>query len=224
MMRPEAPAHHAAHRGARQPERGGEIDRDDLVPVLVLHAHEKIVAGDAGIVDQNIDVPHGGFGGRHQLLDLGRVGQIAGQHMDAAAQLAGQRVERSSRVPEMATVAPLACSACAIAPPMPPVAPVTSAVLPVRSNISVSPSRLGRLRGKRPRASSSKQSTSSGVPTDVPTAPSAMRLTRPLSTLPAPISKNRVTPCCRHIGHAFAPAHGAGDLLDQPAARSRPDR
>src|SRR5579863_91083 len=33
-----------------------------------------------------------------------------------------------------------------------------------------------------------------GPPTEIPTAPSAMRLTRPLNTLPAPISKNRVTP------------------------------
>src|SRR5580698_5607275 len=35
---------------------------------------------------------------------------------------------------------------------------------------------------------------SPGPPTEIPMAPSAMRLTRPLSTLPAPISKNRVTP------------------------------
>ena len=35
---------------------------------------------------------------------------------------------------------------------------------------------------------------SPGPPTETPTAPSAMRLTSPLSTLPAPISKNRVTP------------------------------
>ena len=39
--------------------------------------------------------------------------------------------------PEIATVAPWACNLRAIAPPMPPVAPVTSAVLPVRSNITV---------------------------------------------------------------------------------------
>ena len=45
-----------------------------------------------------------------------------------------------------------------------------------------------------------------------------MRLTSPLSTLPAPISKNRVTPCACHVGHRLAPAHGAGDLLDQAAA------
>src|ERR1700744_6245041 len=33
-----------------------------------------------------------------------------------------------------------------------------------------------------------------GAPTEIPTAPSAIRFTNPLSTLPAPISKNRVTP------------------------------
>ena len=45
-----------------------------------------------------------------------------------------------------------------------------------------------------------------------------MRLTRPVSTLPAPISTSRVTPARGHGGDAFAPAHRAGDLLDQPAA------
>src|SRR3982074_92653 len=38
------------------------------------------------------------------------------------------------------------------------------------------------------------EAISFGPLTETPTAPSAMRLTSPLSTLPAPISKNRVTP------------------------------
>ena len=122
-------------RGARQAEGRGQVDRDHLVPVLVLQLHEQIVAGDAGIVDQDVELAHRRFRLRHQCFDRVLVGEVARQHMDALAELAGELLERSRRVPDSATVAPCACSARAIAPPMPPVAPVTSAVLPVRSNM-----------------------------------------------------------------------------------------
>src|SRR3546814_12927386 len=41
--------------------------------------------------------------------------------------------------PETASRAPCAASACAIADPIPPEAPVTRAVMPVRSNMEISP-------------------------------------------------------------------------------------
>ena len=135
MTRPEAPAHHGPHRRAGEPEGGGQIDRDDGIPVLVAQLHEQIVPVDAGIGDQDVELFHFGFGVGHQLLDRVLVGEIARQHMHAGAEFGGERIERLRRVPESATVAPCACSARAISPPMPPLAPVTSAVLPVRSNI-----------------------------------------------------------------------------------------
>ena len=52
------------------------------------------------------------------------------------AEFAGERFERSTFVPESATVAPCACRARAMAPPIAPLAPVTSARLPVSSNIA----------------------------------------------------------------------------------------
>src|SRR3546814_6851734 len=45
----------------------------------------------------------------------------------------------SSDLPETASRAPCAASACAIADPIPPEAPVTRAVMPVRSNMEISP-------------------------------------------------------------------------------------
>ena len=141
-----APAllHHAAQHGARQAEGGGEIDRDDLIPLVVLHAHEEIVARDAGIVDENVDRrAERGLGRLGQRLDRVLVAEIAGRDeaRDCRVRPSGAS-SASARVPDRTTVAPCACSAFAIAPPMPPEAPVTSAVLPVRSNIIVSSQRL----------------------------------------------------------------------------------
>src|SRR5690606_17257419 len=36
-------------------EHAGQVGVDDRRPVLVLHAHEQVVAGDAGVVDQDAD-------------------------------------------------------------------------------------------------------------------------------------------------------------------------
>ena len=116
--------------------------------------------------------------------------RLHGRTWTRSPNLAGERVQHLTPRPEIATVAPWACSAWAIALPMPPVAPVTSAFLPVRSNITFSPLRLSALRpshlwrppdrsGLRPRCRSLRR---------------LIRLTSPLSTLPAPISKKRVTP------------------------------
>ena len=59
---------------------------------------------------------------------------------------------------------------------------------------------------------------SAGWPTLIAVAPSAMRLTRPASTLPVPTSMKRVTPCGVHEGDALAPADGPGHLLDEGGA------
>ena len=87
-----------------------------VVPVLVLHPHDQIVAGDAGIVDQDVELrpapPR-----RPRPAHRPRAGSArsAGSDVGALAELAGQRRRAPrSRVPESATVAPCACSALAI--------------------------------------------------------------------------------------------------------------
>ena len=64
MMRPSAALHHAADRRPRQPEAGREIHVEHRLPILVLHAHRQHVAGDAGIVDEDVDLAHRGLGRR----------------------------------------------------------------------------------------------------------------------------------------------------------------
>ena len=127
MIRPKRRFHHAAHGGPRQPEGGGKIDLEHVCPILILHAHGEIVAGDPGIVDQNVDAAHGGFGRGDRAFPRSRVGEIGRQEMRPLAELARKPVEHLGAVPDSATVAPWAWSARAIAAPMPPVAPVTSA-------------------------------------------------------------------------------------------------
>ena len=73
--------------GARKAEGGGEIDRDDLIPLLVLHAHEEIVAGDAGIVDQDVDAGScRRFRRLGQTFDGCDIGKIGGRDEGARTQ------------------------------------------------------------------------------------------------------------------------------------------
>ena len=59
-----------------------------------LHAHEEVVAGDAGVVDQDVDRRGRRLGGRDQRLDRGLVRQVAGHDMGALAEFGGQGIER----------------------------------------------------------------------------------------------------------------------------------
>src|SRR5688500_19665900 len=49
---------------------------EHLRPVLILHAHCQAVAGDAGIVDEDVERAHGGLGSRHELFHLFRLAEI----------------------------------------------------------------------------------------------------------------------------------------------------
>ena len=65
--------HHAAHDQLGQPEHRLEIGVDDRIPLVVLHAHRQVVAGDAGIVDQDRH-------GAEALLDLADHGLAGSRH------------------------------------------------------------------------------------------------------------------------------------------------
>src|SRR3569623_715341 len=139
--------------------------------------------------------------------------KLQGSTCTRSPSLAANSSSTAWRVPEIATVAPCACSACAIAPPMPPVAPVTSALLPVRSNIEKTP--LGLL--------GSGQCVLGGgdvVRTAHGNADRAVRdaLDEPGQHLAGADLEEAGDALAGHSGDRFAPAHRAGDLLDQTAA------
>ena len=86
--------HHALEARAGETEGGGEIDGEHRVPFGVLHAHEQIVARDAGVVDEDVEPAHRRFGGGDQRLDRGGVAEVAGQHVSALAEFGRERLER----------------------------------------------------------------------------------------------------------------------------------
>ena len=92
--------HHAAQHRAGQMECRRQVDGQHLVPFLVLHAHEEIVARHAGVVHEDIEPAQRGFRRRDQLVDRIEVGEVARQHgMVAAADLALGILERGDTRP-----------------------------------------------------------------------------------------------------------------------------
>ena len=87
-------AQHAAQGRADEPEPRGEVDVEHRLPVLVAHPHRQPVAGDAGIVDKDVDLTERGLALAHQTLGLVGLGEIGVQDMDALAELAGERLQR----------------------------------------------------------------------------------------------------------------------------------
>ena len=65
--------------------RGSQIGLQDGVPVGALHAHDELIAGDAGVVDQDIDLAELGDGGLDGGLDLLFVGDIESEGRGFAA-------------------------------------------------------------------------------------------------------------------------------------------
>jgi len=94
---------------ARQAEHRRQVHFDDVIPILVAHANEQAILGDAGVVDEDIDAFQLGFSLFTERFDFSAVGKVGRENLDAA-----------------------------ISSPMPPVAPVTRALRPVRSNMSYS--------------------------------------------------------------------------------------
>src|SRR5262245_58554159 len=108
--------------------------------------------------------------------------------------------------PEMATVAPCLWSARAMPPPMPPVTPVTSAVLSLSSNMGTS------LRERRQRRLDILRRTHRGCLEARRDA-----LGEPRQHLARADLVDGGDAVGGHARHALAPAHGAGDLLDEAA-------
>src|SRR6478736_4591498 len=75
---PATLADHPGRRAAGAAEGTGEVGVDDGVELLVAHAHEQRVAGDAGIRDEHLDrTAEDLLGGRERRVDGGRVGDLA---------------------------------------------------------------------------------------------------------------------------------------------------
>src|SRR5665213_18129 len=90
---PEAAAAHAVDHQPAHVEARGQIGRDHLAPLLGRHAVQHVVAGDAGVVDQDLDRAESGL----DLLHAGRAGREVG-NVEFERGDAGLRGERLGRV------------------------------------------------------------------------------------------------------------------------------
>ena len=127
---------HRPHRRLRQREGRGQVGRDHRVPVVALHPHQQLIAGDAGVADDDVEPAVPLDDRRRQLLERRRVGDV-----DADAP---RRARRSSAIAATVSGGVVAArrghhdralrrrAARAIARPMPRDAPVTSATFPVQ--------------------------------------------------------------------------------------------
>ena len=84
--------------GRRAPdgvERAGEVGVEHGAPVLVGHAHDEAVAGDAGVVHEDLDRPERALDLGERGVDRVGVGDV-GLHRD---RLAARRLDRGLRSP-----------------------------------------------------------------------------------------------------------------------------
>ena len=125
---------HAGHDRARADEGAVEVDAHHLAPFLDLGLPGLGVdAGDAGVVDEDIDASEALDGGVAGLGDRGGLRHVAGDRVDrspsALAVFCASAMSRS----QIATRAPEATKRSAMALPKPWAPPVTTAVRPSRS-------------------------------------------------------------------------------------------
>ena len=84
-MRPNFARAHPFDDGARAVEAGGKVGPDDVVPVVVRHPVHGAVAGDAGVVDQDVDGAEVGFDLRHAIPDRLEIADVELVDPDAGA-------------------------------------------------------------------------------------------------------------------------------------------
>jgi len=57
-------------------EQRGQVGRDDGIPAILFQLGEHAVTGDAGVVDQDVDLAAGGFGFGNHLLAVFEDGNV----------------------------------------------------------------------------------------------------------------------------------------------------
>ena len=174
-------AHHGARGGAHQHEGRGEVDGDDVVPLIVLHHHEQVVLGEAGVVDEDVEPAELGDRLVDQLGHLRLVAEVAGADVHARAELGGQLLELVDLAPGDGDRRPLLVQRAGDA-----AADAAGCAGDQRRLV-------GEIEHVRPllhfvSSADSTASISCGVPTETALSVGTMRLASPASTLPEPIS------------------------------------
>ena len=139
------------HRAAGQIGRD-EIDLDDAPPDIGLELPQRrIAAGDAGIVDEDVDLAGVADKRVDGLADRRLVGDVDDRGVDTAAPLSAAAALSSAAASTShnTTAAPEASIFCAAAKPMPRAPPVMMAVRPLRSMVFMSAAHIRSFPRKR---------------------------------------------------------------------------
>ena len=127
MIRPPAGLHHRPGGGAGEEERAAQVDVDHRVPLLVLHADDHVVAGDAGIVDQDVQPTPQLDDLVDHLVDAVAMGHVAGDRLGRCRRRRWMAATVSARLSALmsmqATLAPAAARIDGDAPAQSPAGP-----------------------------------------------------------------------------------------------------
>ena len=220
MMRPKRRRIMRVDRGAGQAEGRGQVDRRSPHPnPRPSIAQNRLSRVMPALATRISSWPIASSAAGTSASTAAGSARLQGSTWTRLAQLAGERVERLAARAGDGTVAPWPCRAWAIAPPMPPVAPVTerrlAGQIEHRRCLLYAQASADGLRSidRRRRRRSRCRST-----------PSAMRLTSPLSTLPAPISTERADAGLRHVRRPTRASAPCRSPARPGGGGSRPDR
>ncbi len=157
------------HQRATDEIRRDEIDLDDVPPDLRRKLPERrIAAGDAGIVDENVDLAALAQRCLDRARDRGFVGDVDRGGVNAACRLFNAAAASSSAAASTShnsTAAPDASMRLAMAKPMPRAPPVTIAVRFLKSMVFISRPFRGT---PRPGGGRSRAKQRVGVNTNLP--------------------------------------------------------
>ena len=141
MIRPQPRSFHRPGQGAAQDHGGGQVQRQDVVPVGVGHPVDRRDDVDAGVVDEDVDRAEGRCASTASRSTAARSARSAASQAPRAvvpSRIAARPASSSSGCRAAITTSAPACGQRrAKACPRPLLPPVTRAVRPVRSNRSL---------------------------------------------------------------------------------------
>ena len=213
-MRPAPLLQHGLERGLGAEEDAGQVGGQHLLPLLVLHPQEQVVAGDPGVVDEVVDPAVGRQDVRHRRLDRGR-----GRPRRGRAPRPGPRPPRSPPPPRASLAASRAprttCAPSAASASRDRAADAARGAGHERDLARRGdPSRLrARRRGRRPPPRATPASPRSG-----PAPPSRSSGRGRSARCPGPPRRRSSTPSRGEQLDRLLPAHGARDLAHEAVA------
>ena len=104
MIRPDWRLEHRPGHGLGRVEGAEQVRLEHLAPGIEAHPHDQVVAGDAGVVDEDVDLAEGAEGGGDQGLGGFGLHDVAGLGHRAPA----ERLDRDGRVARRDLVAAVA--------------------------------------------------------------------------------------------------------------------